>query len=110
VSIGCDHRLNQRIARLFGEAERFHCVLVVRPQIAGGTLGVSVQVEQDREQSQIPRLLGERLAFGEHGVDFRAPEPPVRAQDPAARLHAQRRRLRRCGGVGEQRTHLVPAP
>ncbi len=50
-------------------------MLVVCPQIASGTLGVSVQIEQDREQSQITGLLGERLAFGEHGVDLRAPDP-----------------------------------
>ena len=75
-SIGCDHCLNHRIVRPLGQAERFRGMLVVRPQIASGTLGVSVQVEQDRERSQITGLLGERLAFGEHGVDLRAPDPP----------------------------------
>jgi hypothetical protein len=94
VSIGCDHRLSDRIARPFGQAQRFRGMLVVRPQIASGALGVSVQVEQDREQSQISGLLCERLTFGEHGVDFRAPDPPERAEDPAARFHSQRRRLR----------------
>ncbi len=52
-------------------------MLAVRPQIASGTFDVAVQVEQDREQSQIAGLLGERLAFGEYGVDLRAPDPPV---------------------------------
>jgi hypothetical protein len=110
VTIGCDYRHSQRIARPLGKAECFQGMLVVRPQIAGSTLGVSVQVEQEREQSHIARLLGERLALGEDGVDLRAPDPPERAEDPAARFHTQRRRLRRHGGVGEQRTHLVPAP
>jgi len=49
--------------------QRFRGMLVVRPQIASGALGVSVEVEQDRERSQITGLLDERLPMPRCSAD-----------------------------------------